>query len=342
MPPRLIDLHTDWLLQYAPETTLFESSVYPNVPGRLYQAEGYLQTTSAAVLACYRSADDWARQGDPWSALGSLITRIEAEFPGRLLRDSDDLVRWQADPEGLCWGLIGVEGFDALVRTPADLDRVEALFERGVRLFQPVYSATSLLGGCAWPEDDRGLTDLGRAFLETLAGVGANPNGPRPMLDLAHLNPRTASDVLMWFEADISRTRQVIPVYSHGALVHADFAKPRAITVENLTRLRSIGGWIGFCVGPPFYASSESLRLSIVQAASLPFLGRPGYEGIAIGTDFLGVNETLPGLSNASAVVEWCRKCFKPGTAASLIQGNAMLLIQRVLGGPSPAANSAG
>ena len=326
-PPRLIDLHTDWLLQYAPETTLFNPDLYAGIAQRLGQAEGYLSATGAAVLSCYRNAADWARQADPWAALGQLITRIEAEFAGRLLIGPDDLGRWQEDPEGLCWGVLGIEGFDALVRTPGDLERLPGLFERGVRLFQPVYHTTSLLGGSSVPGDDRGLTDLGRAFLQVLDDVSSASSGPRPLLDLAHLNPATAADVLAWFEAD---ARRLIPVYSHGALWHEGFAHPRAITPENLRRLRALGGVIGFT--PAFYETPASLKAGIEAAAALPFLGRAGPEGIALGTDFLGVDRTPPGLGTAAEVVAWLQEEFDPETAALLIQGNAGRLLARVVG----------
>ena len=70
---RLIDLHVDWLLQYAGETVVFDPALYPGIEARWGQAEGYLQTTRAAVVSCYRKAEDWAGQADPWSALGQLI-----------------------------------------------------------------------------------------------------------------------------------------------------------------------------------------------------------------------------------------------------------------------------
>ncbi len=103
-PLRLIDLHTDWLLQYAPETTIYDPALYDGVTRRLGQIEGYLQGTSAAVMSCYRRAEDWTRYADPWAALGLLITRIEAEFPGRLLLGPDDSTRWRAEPEALLLG----------------------------------------------------------------------------------------------------------------------------------------------------------------------------------------------------------------------------------------------
>jgi membrane dipeptidase len=332
MPQRLIDLHTDWLLQYAPETTLFDPERYPRVAQRLGQAEGYLQTTWAAVLSCYRSAEDWAGQADPWRALAELITRIEAEFAGRLLIGPEDHARWLDDHGGMAWGILGVEGFDALMRSPADLDRLPGLFDRGVRLFQPVYGPTSVLGGSSAPGDDRGLTALGIAFLETLAGLASGSDGPRPLFDLAHLNPRSAAEALAWFEGDAERTRRVVPVYSHGALAHEAYTTPRAITVENLGRLRSLGGVIGFGVTPPFYESADALRAGIESASRLPFEGRPGVEGIALGTDFLGVDRTIPGLANAPEVVAWVESTFDRETAAALLQGNGRRLIARAVG----------
>jgi membrane dipeptidase len=330
-PLRLVDLHVDWLLQYAPETTVFDPASYPGVTARLGQVEGYLGETWAAVLSCYRDDDEWSRASDPWQALGSLLARLEAEFPGRLLYGPDDLARCLDDPQGLCWGVVGVEGFDRLVREPGDLDRLPGLFERGVRLFQPVYTASSLLGGSSAPGDDRGLTELGRAFLQTLADLGGE-GLPRPLLDLAHLNPRSAGEVLDWFEAESSRAARVLPLYSHGALTQEGLDSPRALTLENLRRLRALGGVVGFT--PAFYASADLLKRSIETAASVPFQGRAGLEGIALGTDFLGVDETPPGFGNVAEVAAWAAASFPPADASALLQRNGLALLRRCLGTP--------
>ena len=329
---RLIDLHVDWPLQYARETVVFDPSLYAGVEGRLGQAEGYLQTTRAAILACFRRAEDWASQADPWDALGQLIARIEAEFPGRLLIGPGDFDRWQDDRDGLAWGLLGVEGFDALIRSTGDLSRLPRLFERGVRLFQPAYHSTSLLGGSSVPGDDRGLTDLGRGFLDILSTLAPEGLGPRPLFDLAHLNQSATSDALEWFEADSTRTGRVIPVYSHGAPTHPGYDKPRALSPENLVRLRALGGYVGLGVSPPFFQSPEQLKGAIEAVASLPFRGRVGFEGIAIGTDFLGVDRTLPGLGNAQEVVAWAQAHFDRPTAKDLLHDNALGLFALATG----------
>jgi membrane dipeptidase len=335
-PTRIVDLHADWLLQYAGETTVYDPALYPGVASRLGQSEGYLQATSAAIVSCFRRETDWSAQPDPWAALDALITRIEAEFPGRVLRDPIDIDRWLDDPEGLAWAMIGVEGFDSLIRDEADLDRLPGLLRRGVRLFQPTYTADSLLVGSSASGDDRGLLDLGRRFLERLAEIADPDRGPRPIVDLAHLNPTAAADVLSWLESDPARTRRLIPVYSHGALRHDDFTSPRAITLDNLARLRSFGGVIGFGVSPPFYSNPDQIRSGIEAAAALPFLGRPGFEGIAIGTDFLGVDATLPTLANAEAVASWVEATFPAEAARVILVENGRRLIARSISATDP------
>jgi membrane dipeptidase len=327
---RLIDLHVDWLLQYASETTVFDPALYPGIAGCTSQIEGYLQTTRAAILACYRGADDWATQADPWTALGGLITRIEAEFPGRLLIGPDDFDRWQNDRDGLAWGMIGVEGFDSLIRSVDDLSRLPGLFERGVRLFQPLYGETNHLGGSSSSGDERGLTDLGRHFLEAVDTLALADSEPRPLLDLAHMNPVTMADALAWYESEPSRAVRALPVYSHGAPYHAGFESPRAITLDNLRRLRALGGHIGLT--PSFFQSPDQLKEAVELIASLPFEGRDGFEGIAIGTDFMGVDSTLPGLGNAAEVVAWVQANFDRGIAKDLLHDSALGLMARATG----------
>jgi membrane dipeptidase len=333
-PPRLIDLHTDWLLQYAPESTVFGAENYPHVSKRLEQAEGYLGSTSAAILSCYRNSEDWRSRDDPWSALGELITRIEAEFSGRILRDPIDFEQWELEPESLTWAVIGVEGFDWLVRTDADLKHLDQLFDRGVRLFQPTYNAHGLLAGSSAPGDDRGLTDLGRAFLEALVDLCGD--GARPALDLAHLNPRAMSEVLDWLEADGSRTARLVPVYSHGGLVHDGFKTPRALTLDSARRLRTLGGFIGLGVTPPFVQDADQIAASIDTLATIPWNGQTNGEAIAIGTDFLGVDATLPALGSAPEVIAWVMSRFRADMARRLLYDNGRRFLA-ILSGVSTA-----
>src|SRR4051794_36143530 len=92
--PRLIDLQIPWLWQYAPETELFDPALSASIPPRLGQVDGYMQTAWAAVLAIGPSPGDGSRRPDPWADLGEQLTRVEAEFAGRLLIGPDDHARW--------------------------------------------------------------------------------------------------------------------------------------------------------------------------------------------------------------------------------------------------------
>jgi membrane dipeptidase len=176
---RLINLHCNWIWQYAPETTLFDPSLFPEIPQRLPQLDGYLTGTAAAVLACARPGADWERQPDPWPALNDLLVRYEAEFAGRLLMGPADVAHSRAEPvDGLCWGTLAVSGFDWLVRGPADLDRLPALFERGVRVFQPTEGAKSRLAGSGdtIPNSRPDIVQLGVSIASThrpLTNLGA-------------------------------------------------------------------------------------------------------------------------------------------------------------------------
>jgi membrane dipeptidase len=229
--------------------------------------------------------------------------------------------------------MLAVSGFDWLVREPADLNRLPVLFERGIRVFQLTEGAISRLAGSAEPGDERGLEALGRSFLAALAELSGPEPGPRPIIDLAHLNPLAMAEVLDWIETDASGPQRLLPVYSHGGVARPDFHDPRAISHENLARLRALGGVIGLTPSPPYYRTPEELRGAIAAIAAVPFEGRAGYEGIAIGTDFLEVDQPLPGMKNVAGLCGWMGKTFDREIAPALILANGRGLLTLAAGG---------
>ncbi len=337
---RLVNLHCEWLLQYATETTLFEPSAYGDVPDRLPALGGYLLGVSAAVLYCSRKPDDWSRRGDPWGTLGDMIARYEAEFAGRLLMGPEDLTRFASEPaDGLCWGMLGIAGLDFLVREPADLDRLGAAFERGVRVFQLADGHENVLGGSAKPGDERSLTELGLAVLNRLLEIAPSLGhvGPHPVVDVAGLNAQTLAEVLDWAEQDRARAERVVLLSSCGPLggLAPDCMGVMGTTSaahENLRRFRDLGGVIGVSPGTPAVASAEALRETIEAIASIPFLGRRGYEGIGIGTNFLRLSALLPELQDVARLTGWLVRTFGPETGRDLGERSAGRLLARAAG----------
>ena len=332
---KLIDLHVDWLLQYTDETVVFDASLYPGVKSRQPQLTGYLQGCSAAVLSCFRRKEDWSAQTDASAALDQLLTRHEAEFPGRLLTGPEDYFRWREDTSDLTWGLVGVEGLDPLIREGADLGLVARLVRRGVRLFQPVYNETSVLAGSSVEGDDRGLTSLGAAFLQHLFDA-AKHERTLVILDVAHLNQRATSEVLDWFESDATRAEVLIPAYSHGTLAHPDFSTERALSSANLVRLIELGGYVGVSVSPPFFQRLDQLKQVVDQILELRTSQRSGSQALGIGTDFMGVDQTLPGLGNIAEVIDWFQKSYPKSVSKAILRDNAQQLITRCVGSALP------
>ncbi len=305
---RLIDLRIAWLRQYAGESAGLDPALAPVVAGRLGQVDGYFSAVAAAVVIVGPSqADPALATADPRVGLIGLLPRVEAEFAGRLLIGPADARRWQSDPGPLSWALIGVDELDRLGPDP---DFLRALFARGVRLFRAA-----------------GLSDPIR-LITSLENLTPPPGeaGPRPIVDLEGLDAAGLDDAIAWWEADPARIARVLPLFAHA------WPAP-----DLLGRLRAIGAVVALPVGPPAFAAPDDLRLAIETAAAIPFLGRPGPEGLAIATDFLGVDSTLSGLGSAGAVARWLRRNVDPPTAALLTSATARRLLLAAIGADPPA-----
>jgi len=228
---------------------------------------------------------------------------------------------------------------DFLVREPADLDRLCGTFERGVRVFQLVDGPDSLLGGSVGPGDERTLTKLGLAVLERLLELATPVShaGARLVVDVAGLNAHTLAGVLDWAEQDRSRIERLILISSHGRLGGlapecAGMIGTTGAAHENSRRFRELGGVIGVSPGPPAVASTEALRETIEAIAAIPFLGRAGYEGIGIGTNFFGLSALLPEVRDVTRLTGWLARTFGPETARELGERSALRLLNRAVG----------
>ena len=191
-PMRLIDLHVDWLLQYAGESTIFDPADFPDIaqldrPGRRLprrdlgrdrrvlptaRPTGHARPTPGPPST--RSSPG-SRPNSPAASSATPTTSTDGRRP-RGPRLGDDRRRGLRSPDPL----------RGRPRPPAQPP------PPGRPPLPADLHGVSLLAGSSAPGDDRGLLDLGRRFLERLAEHSDPDHGPRPIVDLAHLNPSAA------------------------------------------------------------------------------------------------------------------------------------------------------
>jgi microsomal dipeptidase-like Zn-dependent dipeptidase len=331
---RLIDIDCHWLWQYAGEITTFDPTAYASVASRLGRLDGYLQATSLAVLRCGRAIGDRTAV-DPWLALSELLALCEAEFSGRLLIGAADCARWRDEPEdGLCWGVLEASGVEDLLREQPDIDRIGALFDRGVRVFSLASGSTPHSPDGVVVDGSRGLTDLGHAALDRIDKLAVEL-GPRPIIDLAGLDHEAIGDVLAWAEARPSERRaRTLLMWSQCPGLSDAESPGKEIARANLTRFRAEGGLVGVVPGPPFAESREALKSKIDEIATIPWRTEAGYDGIAIGTNALARNSLIPKLEAVHDITAWVESAYDRDIASRLIARNAMAFFTDAAHGP--------
>jgi membrane dipeptidase len=194
-------------------------------------------------------------------------------------------------------------------------------------VFQPVAGSESLLAGSTDPGDDRGLSDLGRAFLARLIALSEGGPGPRLILDLAGLNARSTAEVLRWLDDNAVPASRLPLVVSHATTDYRKTLEESTPAHRSLRELRARGVVIGLTPGWPGCETADEFRRLIEIVAALPFGGRAGTEGIAIGTDFLRFERTAPALSSAREIVRWLGRAFDGPSAAAIGSGSARRLL---------------
>ncbi|MDX2037904.1 MAG: Zn-dependent dipeptidase, microsomal dipeptidase [Isosphaeraceae bacterium] len=332
MMNRLFDFRCNWLAQYAREITLFDPELQPDPSDRLARLEGYLQTTSAFVVPCGPPRAEWERVADPWRMLSELATRVEAEFSGRTLHGPADLERFRDDPHGLAWAVLAIDGLDALVREAADVERAASYVGRGVRVIRLVSRPGSSVAGGDGEGDERGLLDLGRSLLDRLAAVGPEANGVRPSIDLTGLNAQARAEVLDWFEAEPARAEALIPVGRAGAASLEGGEQAGRLALEDLRRIRSLGGWVGIEVGPPQTGGPEEFARAIEVASNPPRLGRPGPEGLLVSSCFLDESRFTQLLGDAPAILDWLRANLDRSSSRAVGWENGIEWLEAMIG----------
>lgn len=228
----------------------------------------------------------WYRTG-PWQALVAQLDAIttDAARAGGVIATTVAGVR-AARAAGRLAVLLGVEGADPI---GDDLDRIDDLAGRGVRVIVPVHLGDNQVGTTCLPalryvgpvpvrrRRARGLTPFGAAAIRRMQDVGI-------VVDVSHADDATVHDVV-----DLSRSPVIA---SHaGARAVADFE--RFLTDDELRAVAATGGVVGLW---PFHHGGKGVpTLADLIAHARHVAGLVGPQHLCVGTDMNGVPGLMEG-----------------------------------------------
>ena len=175
--------------------------------------------------------------------------------------------------------ILSVEGGKLLC---GDISRLDRLFERGVRVFNPVWAGKCCVGG-AWDTDD-GLTDFGFSVMERCFDLGIIP-------DVSHASDRTFYQI-----AEIAERRGGTVIASHSCS-RTVFPHRRNLTDDMAHVISQLGGVIGVNLVVPHLGSADA---SAVLRHIEHFAEIAGADAVCLGCDLDGTDELPDGISGIS------------------------------------------
>ena len=184
------------------------------------------------------------------------------------------------------------------------LDRLDKLYENGVRILTLTWKDSSCIGG-AWNTGE-GLTAFGKDVVEKAISLGM-------AIDLSH-----ASDEIFWQTIDICRTLYSAPMASHSNS-RTLCPHKRCLTDEMFKAILSLSGIVGISFVPYHLSSNADASAQTVLAHIKHFLTLGGEDSLAIGSDFDGVDILPQGLENITKI-ETFAKLLAQETASGIAE----------------------
>lgn len=158
-----------------------------------------------------------------------------------------------------------------------DLDRVERLYDGGVRIFQPTYNLQNLVGAGCYARSDCGLSQHGVDVIERVTDLGG-------VVDLSHCGRATTLDAIEVAETPPAATHVgCAAVYDH----------PRGKSDEVLEAIAAADGYVGV-VGVPWFLAAEDASLSTYVDHVEHAVEVVGPDRVGVGTDFRNVDANAP------------------------------------------------
>lgn len=200
----------------------------------------------------------------------------------KLIKTKSDLLNLAENEIG---AILTLEGCDAI---GDQLEHLEILYQLGVRSVGLTWNFANLVADGAHEKRNGGLTNFGREVVHYL-------NDQRLWTDLSHASERS-----FWEALDLAE----YPIASHSN-AHKLCAHVRNLKDEQIVALFKKKGIIGVTFVPFFTTNSQGPKMSDVLKHVDYLCALGGENNIGFGSDFDGIDETIPGLNEYSCYYDF-------------------------------------
>lgn len=207
----------------------------------------------------------------PVLRLEQIMEAIEAETVCcqdllRIVHDYGEMTA--AREEGLFYAFIGCEGLSGIGE---DIEKIDMLYEFGVRHASLTWNERNALAAGARAETDRGLTELGIRALHKI-------QDRHMIFDVSHLNDKSFWDVMRHATGQVAAT-------------HSDSRRlcpaARNLTDEMIKAVAETGGMIGVNAYPDFVSDKREEKTVDMLAGHIGHIADiAGIDHVGFGFDF--------------------------------------------------------
>jgi len=179
-------------------------------------------------------------------------------------------------------GFLGVEGAHAL---DGNLEKVQVLFDNGVRMMAPTHFFDNKLGGSAHGISGAGLTKFGKDVIKKMIEL-------KMIIDIAHASPQIIDDILKITDR---------PIVSSHTGVKGTCDNVRNLSDKHLKAIANSGGLVGIAMFEQAVCGVDAAATAKAIKYTSDLIG---VDHVALGSDFDGSVTTPFDITGLPLIVE--------------------------------------
>jgi len=254
----------------------------------------------AQFFACFGEPEDF-----PGKPLWQVFQEEAALFQGQMEANADRVVHCRTAVEAeSAWAagkqaaFLSVEGAELL---DCDLDKLGIAYELGVRAVNITWNHVNALSGTNVESPEKGLTPLGRAFVEKMQALGM-------LVDVSHL-----SDPGFWDVIEMAQK----PIFASHSDARALCSHPRNLTDGQFSAIIKNRGVAGLNMATEFLGEGADVDTLVDHVEHWLDLG--GEKNISLGGDWDGISHPPKGVVGIQDLYKLADCLLRRGHSEDLI-----------------------